>query len=330
MYLKRLLPVLFLPLSLAITGINACGDTGGPPAIPDYDRKVDQHALVVDVSTLTTVQTITFASVPEDSGFTFDADGLEDLVVYDSGQHELNLVYNGEGKVDIGVPAGESVLTAEYSFPKRPVSFFSGFFETDTMAGTWLWYSEYGYLYLCRAEHPRNGSKFKLTVTGVPPEMTAVYPSEIPSDAPGYQIAFVYGAFTEHTIGTTSAGTVVKMWSLPGFEADALKGSANLVGYHNFYETTFDRYIFGRVVGGKTVDWNANATTEYGGMEHHPFFDIEQYSVDNDMYWAHEDAHGWAGDGIARLASSVCLSRYRRYSSDCRKTPKRHLSIISG
>jgi aminopeptidase N len=145
-------------------------------------------------------------------------------------------------------------------------------------------------------------------VTGVPEGQIAVYPDTIPAVAPSYQPAFTIGAFESRLLGKTDSGVDVSVWWLPGFEVDALAGTQDLVEFMNFYTSTFGPYIFGNKAGSVLVDWNATDGTEYGGMEQHPLWHVEQESGFNPIYHAHEAAHGWAGDGL-RLAyvEDFCL-----------------------
>jgi aminopeptidase N len=122
-----------------------------------------------------------------------------------------------------------------------------------------------------------------------------VFPTSIPSDAPAYQLAWATGEYTEIALGTTSGGTRLSVWHLPGGDTLAREGSADLVAFFEFYENTLGPYPFGEQAGGVAVSWGFGAL---GGMEHHPFWHVSKTAMGDASVQAHEAAHGWFGDGV--------------------------------
>ena len=99
----------------------------------------------------------------------------------------------------------------------------------------------------------------------------AVFPTRIPNQAPAYQLAWTYDAYTQVDLGTTDAGTLISTWYRAGEQAKATAGTAHLVAAFNWLETTLGPYQFGNHFGSASVKWPIGAI---GGMEHHPFIHI--------------------------------------------------------
>jgi aminopeptidase N len=115
------------------------------------------------------------------------------------------------------------------------------------------------------------------------------------ADAPAYQLAWATGMYTMTMLGTTTAGTQVAVWTLPGDETAAAMGTAHLKDVFDWYEKTYGAYTFGSLVGSVDVVWGPG---QYGGMEHHPMWHIANIAMGDELTHAHEAAHGWFGDGI--------------------------------
>jgi aminopeptidase N len=122
-----------------------------------------------------------------------------------------------------------------------------------------------------------------------------VFAPSIVVETPAYVLAWASGEYTEIPLGTTSAGTSLSLWHLPGGDATAMQGGADLVAFFEYYENTLGAYAFGDAAGSVAVRWGPGAL---GGMEHHPFWHIGEGSMSDATVHAHEAAHGWFGDGV--------------------------------
>jgi aminopeptidase N len=134
-----------------------------------------------------------------------------------------------------------------------------------------------------------------MDVTGVPMGKKAVFPLEIPSDAPTYMPAFATGEYTYIELGTTTAGTKVGAYHLPDEEAATMTGTKDLAAVFDWYEKTYGAYTFGKEVASVSANWGPGA---YGGMEHHPYWHVARDAMNDPVTHAHEAAHGWFGNGV--------------------------------
>ena len=159
---------------------------------------------------------------------------------------------------------------------------------------TVIWPYFCGNLFPCHSR-PADGTRFTLALDGVPQGETAVYPAAIDAEAPPYMLAFATGAYGKQQLGTTSAGTTVSVYWLPGGKTKALAGTKHLAAIFDWYERTLGPYQFGSDVASVSVVWGEGL---FGGMEHHPFWHVADGAMDNEETHAHEAAHGWFGDGI--------------------------------
>src|SRR5262249_26454179 len=144
-----------------------------------------------------------------------------------------------------------------------------------------------GNLFPCHSD-PADGTTFELALSD--PHGVAVYPTTIPAPAPSYQIAWAVGAYTEMPVGTTTAGTAISVFGLPGQDAAAVAGTKDLVAAFDWLETTLGPYTFGPKYASVAVDWPAG---QLGGMEHHPYSHIASTAIDDEETNVHEAAHGW-------------------------------------
>lgn len=217
----------------------------------------------------------------------FEAGGIEVLGVH-AGDVELNFEQRDE-RLDVGLPDGAAELVVDFAFEVREQR-FEGLMDNGATL-TWPYYC--GNLFPCRS-HPSEGQRFTLQVDGA----DAVYPAEIPFDAPAYQPAFAIGDYTRGELGTTAGGVSLSWFALPGNEAAMELGTADLVAIFEWYEDTLGPYPFGEVAGPVEAAWGPGA---FGGMEHHPLWHIGTAALAAPEIHAHETAHGWYGDGV-RLA----------------------------
>ena len=222
-------------------------------------------------------------------GASFEAGGLEiDAVAGPAGEPlQFRLV---DGRLDVGLPAHQSVeLSVAYRYHERSKP------EGAMTAGvTFTWPYFCGNLFPCQSD-PADGLGFSLALSHVPDGSNAVYPADIPADAPSYMLAWAVGDYTRKTLGTTSAGTTVSVYYLPGEQTAATKGTAHLVPVFDWLEKTYGAYLFGSDVGSVSAPWGGGAA---GGMEHHPYWHVASDAMGDVETHAHEAAHGWFGNGV--------------------------------
>lgn len=198
-----------------------------------------------------------------------------------------------DGVASIPVPEGApATIDVAYTFKARPKENFDGWMPGSGM--TFLWPYFCSNLFPCTST-PDDGVTFTMSVTGLDPALTAVYPTTTTSDAPSYMPAVAVGDFTKLDLGKTTAGTAISAWHLPGQEAEAAAGTAHLTAVFDFFEKTYGPYAFGPASGSVSADWGLGA---FGGMEHHPFFHVGKNDFGNEDVHAHEAAHGWYGDAV--------------------------------
>lgn len=159
---------------------------------------------------------------------------------------------------------------------------------------TVIWPYHCGNVFPCHSQ-PADGTTFSLAIDGVPSGKTAVYPETIDSDAPPYMLAWAVGDYRRMDLGTTTAGTKVAAYWLPGGETAARSGTKNLRAAFDWLEQTLGPYSFGGEVATVSVVWGEGL---YGGMEHHPYWHVAKDAMGDEVTQAHEAAHGWFGDGV--------------------------------
>jgi len=275
------------------TGAGGSGGAGGagegPPPAEDMARDIQHTALVVDLATKTTTATIDLAPSPS-AGASFDVRGLDiRSVTQDGAPLQWALT---QGRLDLGVPVktdGPSQVVIEAGFKEQAT--FEGLMQNGSTL-TWPYFC--GNIFPCHPD-PADGTTFALDVTGTPAGLTTVFPPTIQSSAPAYQIAWATGSYTPLDVGTTTLGTHLTAYYLPGGEAAAQTGTAPLRDVMDWYETTYGAYPFGKEAGSVSTDWGPGA---YGGMEHHPLWHIATIAMGDPWIHAHEAAHGWFGDGV--------------------------------
>ncbi|WP_437932418.1 M1 family aminopeptidase [Sorangium sp. So ce291] len=274
-------------------GTGGSGGSGGghttPPAGEDWTRDILSTALELDLASLTGRATIVLAA-SDSTAASFEIGDLDIASVADGSgalAHEVS-----SGRLDVGVPSTGSDATIIIDYAFKPHEDFDGWMPGSGVS--FLWPHFCGNLFPCKSD-PADGVRFTMRVTGVPEGMTAVYPESIPTDAPSYMPAIAVAELTRLELGTTSGGTRVSVWHLPGQEADAAAGTEHLVGVFDFLETTYGPYPFGDSVGTVSANWGGG---DYGGMEHHPFWHLSSGSLYSEEVNAHEAAHGWFGDGV--------------------------------
>lgn len=283
----------------AANGGGAAGGAGGTPETPapaeDWSRDILSTALELDLATKQGKATIVLAASAESEGASFDVRGLTVSSV--SGEagplaFEVATPDDVPAQLNVGVPSGDAdpTIVVEYAFEDQDS--FDGWMPAQNVSFLWPYFC--GNLFPCKSD-PADGVKFEMVVTGIPGGLTAVYPEQIPGDAPSYMPAVAVAEFTVVDLGKTTAGTQVNLWHLPGQEVDAAGGTAHLREVFDFYETTYGAYTFGTTVGSVSADWGGG---DYGGMEHHPYWHVSSGSIYSEEVHAHEAAHGWYGNGV--------------------------------
>ncbi len=250
-------------------------------------REVVDTALALDVTARRGTATITLGA-SEQSGAGFEVGGLAIAGVTRDGVAVPFRVLNR--RLELGLPASSEPLTVviSYSYMLR-----EGFEGQSENGYTLIWPYFCQNLFPCHSD-PADGTTFTVALSGVPAGQTAVYPTTI-TEAPAYQVAWSIDDYTEVSLGTTTAGTEIVVWHLPG-EADvAADGTAHLVEAFEWLETTLGPYRFGPKAGAVSVAWGPGAL---GGMEHHPFWHTGSGALDSVETNVHEAAHGWYGGGI--------------------------------
>ncbi len=294
---------LALPCLTVAVALCACGGDDGlrlpgggkaddpsvrPAAQTDWNRDLVSTAVSADVATHAATAAITVA-VSDSRGLSVEVGDLDIVAVRD----ELGaLQFTHEGtRLDIGVPATglEHTISVDYVYQER--SELEGAVDTGITL-TWPYYC--GNLFPCKSD-PADGLRLQLELSGVADGMTAVYPEDIPADAPSYMLAWAIGDYSYQTIGTTSAGTEVGVYYLPGGESIAIAGTDHLDSIFEWYETTLGPYTFGSRVASVSAPWGAGA---FGGMEHHPLWHVGTAAMGDEETHAHEAAHGWYGNGV--------------------------------
>jgi hypothetical protein len=224
---------------------------------------------------------------------TFDVGDLRIEAVRDPEGASVPFTRLAPGRVEVAVPTAKTDVVFEYGFSKH--GRFDGWDATPGL--TFLWPAYCGNLFPCHSD-PADGTTFELAVAGVPEGSVAVYPAEIPAPAPAYQIGLAVGDYTYERLGETSAGTEVGLYTQPGGAETARTGAASLVGHFDWLETTLGPYLFGPKAASVAVDWGPG---DFGGLEHHPYWHIDDGQMGDANTHAHEAAHGWFGGGV-RLA----------------------------
>ncbi|HEX7602493.1 MAG TPA: M1 family aminopeptidase, partial [Polyangiaceae bacterium] len=256
----------------------------------NWKRDIVSTDLVVDYARDHAMATIHVAESAK-TGASFEVEGLDiESVETEAGPVKYRVV---DGRLDVALKAhAEAELTIAYGFKERTKQ--QGAMKQG-LAFTWPNYC--GNLFPCKST-PSDGLRFGLALENVPKGKQAIYPSDIPADAPPYMLSWAVGDYTQKKLGTTKAGTKVSVYYLPGEQAAATKGTAHLVAAFEFYEKTYGPYTFGSDVGSVSAPWGPNA---FGGMEHHPYWHVASDAMNDEETHAHEAAHGWFGDGV-RLA----------------------------
>ncbi len=261
----------------------------------DWTRDVKSYDLAIDLENLTGTATIVLADA-DSEGASFE---IGDLVINSVSDQNGELLFESvpgtapnPQQLNIGVPNidGDTTLVITYDFVAHEA--FDGWMASSGL--TFLWPYFCGNLFPCKSD-TTDGASFALALAGLPAGQVAVYPDAISADAPTYMPAVAIGDYTKLDLGTTTDGTAVSVWHLPGQAAAATAGTTNLVDVVDFFEQTYGPYAFGDEVGTVEANWGPGA---YGGMEHHPYWHVASDALGSEEVNAHEAAHGWFGNGV--------------------------------
>lgn len=271
--------------------LSACAAEGlvdDPANAAWLDGKADAASAVnikatsldVDLSTTTAVATI---ELEKAGNVALESSGLTIKRVTDSrGNRRYKVI---DGKLLVSNVRGALVI--EYGFTEHT--------NADGLlpgGSTVVWPYFCGNLFPCHSA-PADGTTFELNLDGA--TETAVYPASIDAESPPYMLAWAVGRYTKKPLGTTTAGTKVSTYYLPGGETAATSGTKYLVGAMDWFEKTLGAYAFGREVASVSVVWGEGM---YGGMEHHPYWHVAKDAMGDVVTHVHEAAHGWYGDGV--------------------------------
>lgn len=195
-------------------------------------------------------------------------------------------------RLDLRVPSSSTArhVVIDYTFPDQRE--LHGYLPQRQLSFSWPVFCQNWFP--CHT-NPADGTRFGLDVRGIPTGSTLVAPSRIDTDAPSYMLAFAFGDYTWHELGTTAAGTRVGVYTTPRTESAGLRGVAHLVEAQDWLETHLGPYAFGNVVGSVAANWGPSG---FGGMEHHPFWHVADASMGEQETHVHEAAHGWFGNGV--------------------------------
>jgi aminopeptidase N len=244
-------------------------------------------ALNIDIAGLTGVATIELES--DRSNVELDTSALTITKVSDdTGERRYDVV---DGQLRVAAVTGP--LVVEYGFGVRD---HTGGFQDGYLPGGSTFTHPYfcGNLFPCHTR-TADGSTFTLSLTGVEASKQAIYPSAIEMEVPAYQLAWAIGDYRKRELGTTTAGTTISAYTLPGDEIKSALGTKRLVAAFDWLERTIGPYPFGSEVATVDVAWRTGAG---GPTTHHPFFHVAS------AFYDHEAAHlasaiaGWFGDAV--------------------------------
>jgi aminopeptidase N len=255
-------------------------------------------SLTVDVSKMTAMARLTLLPAPMDSA-SFDVGAL---TIVDVRQDGASIPWRKEGPaLHVWAPSPQQPVDIEVHY---------GFAVSDNgwlasgATRTWPYYC--GNLFPCRPD-PSRALHFEVDVVGeLPDGWSAVHPRGLVGPVPAYAAAWAVGPYEYIALGSTSSGTRVGVWHLPGHSEAAAVGTRSLVSAFAWLEKTLGRYPYGNHVGAVEVVWSHDA---YGAIEHQPYWHVESSSFGNGVTHVHEAAHGWFGTAVRlRCWEDIVLS----------------------
>lgn len=292
-HLRLRLPSLFALAAAACAGKGESTTSEGAGPAPTADAQdIQTTDLALDLGALTGRATLVV--VPSAGKVTLNVAGLTLSAVTVDG--EAVAIDITDGILSLPAPGAPDPVTVvvDYAFPARMPATFDGWMPSLGVSFVWPYYCSN--LFPCNPSLD-DGVTFTMTVTGVDEGLTAIYPTSTHGDGPAYMAAVAVGDYTKLDLGTTTAGTTLSAWYLPGSHSlqDATTGTAHLVSAFDYFEQTYGPYNFGPEAGTVEVDWGADS---WGGMEHHPFVHVGKFDFNDEEAQVHEAGHGWFGDGV--------------------------------
>lgn len=261
----------------------ACREADAPGVSSGLPGDILDTTLQVDLGTNTGVATLRLMPSPDPQSF--EVGDLDISAVHAAG---VPLEWSRSGTfVELGLPASEVPIdvTFEYAWDVHDEE------GVASTGYTYTWPYWCGNAFPCRSA-PSEGATFHLSVT--PASGIALYPSEIPNDAPSYMLAWSAGDYVRRSLGTTSAGTSVSTWR--DAASEAFEDPEYLTAAVDWMERNIGPYRFGTEVGSVIAPWGGARGA--GGIETHPYWQIGRADWDDEGTHIHEAAHGWFGNGV--------------------------------
>ncbi len=263
--------------------------SGGPSRRPNVD--VQSTSLDIDLAARRGVATVILASGPG-SDIALEVDNLVVQRVRDEIGPLQHRRTDGWLWVTPRAPADTTTVIIEYLYRHHDTTV-----GATTAGSTITWPDHCGNLFPCNSA-PSDGATYRLSLTGIPEGLVAVYPEVLAFDSPSYAVAWAVGPLERIDLGTTTAGTELSLWAARGDLESGRRGTEDLVAAFDWFERTLGPYPFGSRAGSVAVDWPGSG---FGGMEHHPFWHIERAALEHAGLHIHEAAHGWFGNGVRLL-----------------------------
>lgn len=305
----------FLPVAFALSLFAACSDDepSAPPATsqgkadgqnnaecpsPDQ-RTVAATALRLNVETGRATAVIEL-DLTGCAGVELVAEGLniEGVVdVYGAPlEWEIAPFSNAAGQFDtVLIPDATDILVVDYTFDVQKADST----EIAEVFSTLSWPHKCGRVMPCHTG-PADGVLLSVDVEGLSEGVVAVSTPTLEQEASAYMAAVAIGPYQKLDIGVSDSGIEVFAWWLPllgqGREASILEAMQPVVPALNWLETELGPYTFGKSLGAVEVDWGPGASL--GGMEHHPYWHVDDGAMTDVETQIHELIHGWYGNGV--------------------------------
>ena len=263
-------------------------------AAPNRNYDVERMALEVDVTTRAATAWLTIRNDATVPYIHIDTGDLMISSVTDPQGAPLTFVTNGQYTKVRALP-GTSEVVFSYEFQQPPTTFHQQGASADgDERSSYTWPDNCGDIFPCDP-HPSEGFSYSLNLLGVPTGQTAIYAPESYGEAPAYMLAWTVADYQTQSLGFTNSGTEILVAYLASSAGAAQTGTAQLVEMFEFFEDTYGPYSFGPRAG------VVQTVGQYSGIEHHPFWHLDPFSMRKPEVQAHEAAHGWFGNGV-RLA----------------------------
>jgi hypothetical protein len=244
--------------------------------------------LDIDLATQTATAVLTLDPLGGTSA-SFDIDELEVFDVWDAGGR-LRFVA-GEERLDVAILDGttETEVGIRYRYRVRGETSFG-------VSPSRLW----SYVDHCDRAFPckqvgRDGTSFTVRIRGVPSGATAIYPTEMPNEVPSYAFTWAVGAYQVRDLGTTPAGTTVRVVFEPDQEQATLFDTQSLVDHVAWFEALLGPSALGDQLTTGFFSSESPFSRVTGTVGFPVFFVSAGRSP---SFIPHGVAHGWFGTGI--------------------------------